>query len=143
MTNAVGLVSKEVPLNLALAVIFDTERKKILITKRKVPAHITERVWCFPGGKIDYDDELEKLLEEKIREKLGLRVASLGSIFAETHSRDSGRLFSVYYLCEYIEGNEKLNEEFVEVKWVSHEEIEEHFGSDLHPALKEYLLELK
>ena len=143
MTNAVGLVSKEVPLNLALAVIFDTERKKILITKRKVPAHITERVWCFPGGKIDYDDELEKLLEEKIREKLGLRVASLGSIFAETHSRDSGRLFSVYYLCEYIEGNEKLNEEFVEVKWVSPEEIEEHFGSDLHPALKEYLLELK
>ena len=143
MTNTLGLVSKEVPLNLALAVIFNTENKKILITKRKVPAHITERVWCFPGGKIDHEEDLEELLEKKIMEKLGLRVASLGSIFAETHSRNSGRLFSVYYLCEYIEGDEKLSEEFEEVKWVSPEEIEEHFGSDLHPALKEYLLELK
>ena len=143
MTNAIRLVNKEAPLNLALAVIFDTERKKILITKRKKQAQITELIWCFPGGKIDYDDNLEELLEEKIREKLGVRVASLGSIFAETHSRNSGKLFSVYYLCEFIGGKGKIGDDFEEIKWVSPEEIEGHFGSALHPALKEYLIGLK
>ncbi|MEK6760357.1 MAG: NUDIX hydrolase [Nanoarchaeota archaeon] len=143
MTNVIKLVNKGAPINLALAVIFDTENKKILITKRKKRAQITELIWCFPGGKINYDEELEKLLEEKIREKLGLRVANLGSIFAETHSKEKGKLYSVYCLCEFIGGEAKLGEEFEEVKWVSPEEIEEHFGSDLHPALKEYLIGLK
>ena len=143
MKNAADLLHKKAPLSLALAVIFDTEKKKILITKRKKQAQITELIWCFPGGKIDYSDEMEELLEAKILEKLGIRVANLGSIFAETHSKESGKLYSVYCLCEFIGGKAKLGEEFEEVKWVSPEEIEEHFGSDLHPALKEYLIGLK
>lgn len=143
MKNAADLLHKGAPLNLALAVIFDTENKKILITKRKKQAQITGLIWCFPGGKIEYGDEMEDLLETKILEKLGIRVANLGSVFAETHSKEEGKLFSVYFLCEFIGGKAKLGEEFEEVKWVSPEEIEEHFGSDLHPALKEYLLSLK
>ena len=137
------LMNEKEPINLALAVVFDTERKKILITKRKKQAHVTGLIWCFPGGKINYDDNLEVLLEEKIMEKLGLKVASLGSIFAETHSKNSEKLFSIYYLCEFIGGGEKLGDEFEEVKWVSPEEIEKYFDSALHPALKEYLIGLK
>jgi len=72
-----------------------------------------------------------------------LKVASLGSIFAETHSKNCEKLFSIYYLCEFIGGGEKADGEFEEVKWVSPDEIERHFGSALHPALKEYLIGLK
>ena len=142
MTEISQVLSREVPINLALAIVFDTERKKILITKRKKHSRISGLTWCFPGGKIDYEDDLENKLKEKIKEKLGLRIESLGSIFAETHSRNGGKLFSIYYLCELIDGKEKLSEEFEEVRWISPKEVEKYFESEMHPALKEYLVDL-
>ena len=142
MTDTSQVLSKEVPINLALAVVFDTEKKKILIVKRKKQSQISGLLWCFPGGKIDYEEDLESKLKKKIMEKIGLRVESLGSIFAETHSRNGGKLFSVYYLCELIDGKEKLSEDFEEMKWISPKEIENYFESEIHPALKEFLRDL-
>lgn len=142
MVNASQILSKEVPLNLALGVVFDTKNKKILITKRKKQALITGLTWCFPGGKIEYEDNLEDALKEKIKEKTGLKVESLGMIFAETHLRDKGKLFSMYYLCELLGGTEKFSEEFEEMRWISPNEVEDYFETELHPALKEYLKDL-
>ena len=139
MTSMSRMIEKEAPLNLALGIVFDTERKKILIAKRKRQAHITGLTWCFPGAKIDYEQDLEEAIKIGILEKTGLRVESLGSIFAETHFREEGKLFSIYYLCELVGGKEKLSEEFEEMKWISPNEVEEHFETELHPALREYL----
>jgi len=142
MADTSQILSKEVPINLALAIVFDTERKKILIVKRKRESQVSGLRWCFPGGKIDYEDDLENKLKRKIMEKLGLRVESLGSIFAETHSRNDKKLFSVYFLCEFIEGKEKLSEDFEEIKWISPREIGNYFQFEIHPVLKEYLKDL-
>ena len=143
MTTTMQLVNKEVLLNLALGIIFDTEKKKILITKRSKSADVSGLMWCFPGGKIEYGEDLEKRLKEKIMEKIGLRVESLGAIFASTISHENKKMLSVYYLCEFVDGETKLCKEIDEVKWVSPEEIESHFGEKLHPSLKEYLMSLK
>ena len=142
MTGISQLINKEAPLNLALGVVFDTERKKILIAKRKKQAQISGLTWCFPGGKIEYEEDLEEAIKNKIKEKTGLRVESLGSIFAETHFRNEGKLFSIYYLCEFIDGKEKPSEDFEEIRWVSPDEIEGYFETELHPALREYLTDL-
>jgi len=142
MTSTSQILRKEEPINLALAIVFDTENKKILIVKRKRQSRVSGLQWCFPGGKIDYEDDLEIKLKDKIKEKLGLRVESLGSIFAETHSRDGEKLFSVYYLCELISGDEEISEDFEEIKWISPKEISNYFNSEIHPVLKEYLLDL-
>lgn len=139
MTATSSVMSKEVPLNLALGVVFDTENKKILIAKRKKQATISGLTWCFPGAKIDYEQDLEEAIKVGIKEKTGLRTESLGSIFAETHSRNGGKLFSIYFLCEFIDGKLKISEEFEEMKWISPSEVEEHFETQLHPALREYL----
>ncbi|MBI2043030.1 NUDIX hydrolase [Candidatus Pacearchaeota archaeon] len=136
------LINKEAPLNLALGVVFDTERKKVLIAKRKKQAQISGLKWCFPGGKIEYEDDLEEAIKNKIKEKTGLRVESLGSIFAETHFRNEGKMFSIYYLCELIDGKEKPSEDFEEMKWVSPGEVEDYFKTELHPSLREYLKDL-
>ncbi|MEK6819815.1 MAG: NUDIX hydrolase [Nanoarchaeota archaeon] len=143
MTNISHMIEAEVPLNLALGIVFDTENKKILIAKRKKQAYITGLTWCFPGAKIDYEQDLEEAIKLGIKEKTGLRVESLGSIFAETHLRNEGKLFSVYYLCELISGKEKLSDEFEEMKWISPSEVEEHFETELHPILREYLESLE
>ena len=41
-----------------------------------------------------------------------------------------------------IDGKEKLSEDFEEIKWVSPDKIESYFGTEFHPALKEYLRDL-
>lgn len=142
MTGISQLIKKEMPLNLALGIVFDTKNRKILITKRKKETQISGLLWCFPGGKIEYEDDLEDDLKKKIREKTGLIVESLGSVFAESHFREKGKMFSVYYLCELVGGKEKLCDEFEELKWVSPSEVEEYFETELHPALREYLRDL-
>ena len=143
MTNVVNLESKqeENSLNITLGVIFNPHTKKILLVKRKKEANITGLTWCFPGGKIEFGKDLEIGLKRKIKEKIGLEVESLGTIFAETP--EEGKLLSIYYLCEFIKGIGKLNEGLEEIKWVDPLEIEDYFGKEVHPNLKEYLHSIK
>ena len=142
MTDRSQILSKEVPINLALAVVFDTEKKKILIVKRKKPSQITGLTWCFPGVKISYGDDIESELKSGIKKKTGFAIESLGSVFVKTYSKESG-LLSVYYLCEISGGQKKLGKDYEDSKWVSPDEIEKYFGVSLHPTLKEYLTGLK
>ena len=109
---------EKAPLNIALGIIFDTEKRKILIAKRKNKTNITGLTWCFPGGRVAYEKDLEKELRNKIKDKTGFEVESLGSIFAETHF-NKGALLSIYYLCELVGGKEKRDGEFDEIKWIS------------------------
>ena len=128
---------EDIPLNLALGIVFNTETKKVLIAKLR-----DYSAWSFPGGKIEYGKDLGSELKKKIKEKTGLNIENLGAIFAETRSERNGVL-SIYYLCEFINGKEKLCEQFEELKWVSPDEIEEHFDMELHPHLREYLVSIK
>ena len=131
---------EKAPLNIALGIIFDTEKRKILIAKRKNKTNITGLTWCFPGGRVAYEKDLEKELRNKIKDKTGFEVESLGSIFAETHF-NNGALLSIYYLCELVGGKEKRDEEFDEIKWISPEDIGNFF--EVNSGLKEYLMSLK
>ena len=111
---------KEMPLNISLGIILDTQNKKILIVKRKKESKITGLTWCFPGGRIKYDQDLEVELKKRIKEKTGFNVESLGTVSAKTHPEKEG-LLSIYYLCEIVGGEENLGEEFEEMKWVNTE----------------------
>ncbi len=142
MAEMIQLSERKAPLNIALGILFDTASKKILIVKRKKPSHITGLTWCFPGTKINYGDDIERELKKKIREKTGLAIEILGSVFVKTYSEENG-LLSVYYLCEIAGGKKKLGEEYKESKWISPDKIEKYFGVSLHPNLKEYLIGLK
>ena len=124
-------------LNLALGIVFNTETKKILLVRRK------NSEWCFPGGKIGYSEDLESELKEQIKAKTGLRIESLGAIFAEANLTEFGGILSIYYLCEFVDGEENLYRGFEEAKWVSAEEIGDYLKTKLHPSLKEYLTSLK
>lgn len=129
--------------NITLGVIFNTQTRKILIVKRRKAAKVTGLKWCFPGGKIEPGKDLESGLKKKIKEKMNIDVESLGSIFAESHKQNGGELLSVYYLCEFIDGEGTLNEELEEMKWIDPYEVENYLDGKLNPKLKEYLSSLK
>ncbi|HDK41879.1 MAG TPA: NUDIX domain-containing protein [Candidatus Pacearchaeota archaeon] len=125
-----------------LGVIFDPKTRKILIGRRENDPEIPELTWCFPGGELDYKEDLDKSLKEKIKLKTGYDVKNLGTIFTKTYPEKED-LLSIYFLCEVFKGEEKPGEDMVELKWVSPEEIEKHFTTSFHPRLKEYIMNLK
>ncbi len=125
-----------------LGIIFNPETKKILIGRRKNDPYIKESTWCFPGGRPDYNEELEEALKKEIKKKTGLKVESLGAVFAKNYP-EKREFLSIYYLCEVVGGKEKAGEKFIEIKWVDPEELEKYFTTSFHPKLKEYITNLK
>ena len=127
---------------IVLGVVFDPKEKKILIGKREKDPHIEELTWSFPGGAAGYDLELEETIKKEIKEKTGLEVESLGTIFSKVYPEKKD-LLAIYYLCEKTGGEEEALGDFTELKWVAPEEVEKHFTTSFHPKLKEYILNLK
>ena len=125
-----------------LGVIYDPSTKKILIGRRESDPHLPRLEWCFPGGRLRRGEKLGDSFKERIKEKTGLEVANLGSIFSKVYP-EKDNLIAIYFLSEKRDGEEKAQQDFVELKWVSPEEIEEYFKVSFHPRLKEYIINLK
>tara|TARA_Y100000310_G_C20648924_1_gene798268 strand:- start:1610 stop:2023 length:414 start_codon:yes stop_codon:yes gene_type:complete len=127
---------------IGLAIIFDTSKRKILIGRRENDPYLKDLSWCFPGGMATHEEDIDKSLKKAIKEKTGYTIKNLGAIFAKTYPEKTD-LLSVYFFCECIEGEEKLGEDFKELKWVSPKELESHFTKSYHPKLKEYIDDLE
>ena len=125
-----------------LGVIFDPAKRKILLGRRENDPYIKELTWVFPGGSLNYEEDLDAALKKKIKEKTGLDVKNLGAIFAKTYPEKKEFLY-IYFLCEAVGGEEKAADDLVELKWVKPEEVENYFTTSFHPHMKEYILNLK
>ena len=127
---------------IVLGIIFNPKTKKILIGRRENDPYIKQLSWVFPGGRAEFNEELEKTLKKKIKQETGLGVESLGNIFAKTYPEKKDFL-AIYYLCEAVGGKEKPSGDIKELKWVSPEQLESYFTTSFHPYLKEYIMNLK
>jgi len=125
-----------------LGIIFDPEKRKILIGKRINDKYLPELSWCFPGGRLKQNEDLDKKIKEKIKGKTGYDVKNLGSVFAKTYP-EKKEFLAIYFLCEVFSGKEKAGDDIEELKWVSPDEIENHFTTSFHPRLKEYIMNLR
>ena len=125
-----------------LGVIYNPKTKKILIGKRENDPQLKELTWCFPGGRPNFEEEIQESLKNKIKLKTGYSISNLGAIFSKTYP-EKRDLLAIYYLCEVLEGTEKAGDDLVELKWVSPEKLEEHFTTSFHSDLKEYIMNLK
>jgi ADP-ribose pyrophosphatase YjhB (NUDIX family) len=126
----------------SLGIIFDTEKRMILIGKRINDPYVQKLSWSFPGGVPPYDEDTERHLEKVIKRKTGVEVKNLGCIFARILN-DNNNILLMYYLCELVGGKEKAMDDMVELKWVKPEELEKYFTTSFDPRLKEYILHLK
>jgi len=65
-----------------LGIVFNPGTKRILIGKREKDPYVPELGWGFPGGRPEYGEDLEESLKREIKKKTGLKVESLGAVFA-------------------------------------------------------------
>ena len=126
-----------------LAIIFDPAKRKILIARRgNEDEDIKNLMWQFPEGRLRYGNDVDEILEGKIKKKTGLDIKNLGAVSSKIYPEKED-LLAIYFLCEVISGKEKPADDFVELKWVKPEELENYFTTSFHPHMKEYVLNLK
>lgn len=126
---------------IVLGLIFDSAKKKILIGRRKDDKDAELLGWCFPGGRIQPGDDIDKTLKQKVKLKTGYTVKNIGTFFSRTYE-EKPEIVSISFLTKVFEGEEKPGDDFVELKWVNIDEIENYFKIPMHKKLKEFLSEL-
>ena len=124
-----------------IGIIFDPKERKILIGRRENDPYFPEITWCFPGGRLSNDGEINKTLKERIKAQTGLTVKNLGAVFSKTYE-ERRDIIAIYFLCEAIEGKAKKGEKLKELKWVKPDEVEKYFKTSVHPRLKEYIMNI-
>lgn len=126
---------------IVLGIVFDPKERKILIGRRENDPIMPSLTWCFPGGDLTDDGEMNKTLKEKIKEQTGLEVKNLGAVFSKTYE-ERRDIVAVYFLCEALKGKPKAGGKLKELKWVKPIEVEKYFRTSFHPRLKEYFVHL-
>lgn len=124
-----------------LGIIFDPKERKILLGRRENDSCMKNLTWCFPGGRLNYNEGLDKTLKAKIKLKTGLDVKNLGAVFANT-SPELPKTLLIYFLCEAFQGDLQPGDDLVELEWVKPVNLEEFRGRPLNSRLKEYLMNI-
>ena len=125
-----------------LGIVFDPEKRQILIIQREEDEYIKKLKWAFPGGRANSEDKLEDTLIQEVKEETGYNVEILGSVFARIPPEKKD-LVLIYYLCEVIGGEERAGNSAEELKWVKPEELRKYFTTSFEPILEEYITNLK
>ena len=126
---------------IVLGIIFDPKTKKILIGKRENDPKMPELTWCFPGGELLVGEEIDTTLKNKVKLKTGYDVKNLGTFFSKTYPEKQD-FIGIYFLTQVFEGEEKPGDDFVELKWINPNELENYFTTSFHRKLKKFLIDL-
>ncbi len=83
---------------------------KILLGKRK-NAH-GEGSWCFPGGHLEFNEELEVCAKREVLEEAGLNVKNmrLGTFTNDIFKKEGKHYITLFVVSEYASGKLKVME---------------------------------
>jgi len=104
------------------AIIFN--EGKFLVVRRGMDAHSSPGLWDFPGGYVDFGEDLYDSIKREIEEETGLKIDVLEPY--EVHSRityDKNHWITIAYKCNTENSDIKLSYEHSEYKWVNLEEF--------------------
>lgn len=118
---------------------------RYLVLKRSEQEKAFPGAWCFPGGKIEGNDTVEKTLSNELIEEAGLALTSVGLMVRDTaFVRPDNQTVKVFtYLCDVKDGGIVLEHgSFTEAKWILPDELEKmrHTNLDEDIAAAEKLL---
>lgn len=102
-------------------IIFDEQRKKVLLLKRSEGEDIGVGTWENAGGKVEAGESLEDALSREIREEAGLSV-NVGDLAYVSYV---GTMIILVYFCVKKSGNVTLSEEHCEARWVGRQQCME------------------
>ena len=84
--------------------------KKVLLGKRK-GSHGTG-TWNFPGGHLEWNEELDECVRREVSEEVGLKVKNIrfATITNDIFKEEDKHYITIYMLCDYSSGVSKVME---------------------------------
>jgi len=97
---------------------------KILLLKVN-PDDEGEDSWDLPGGFIEEDDNGRDFLIGTIEESLGIEVSvkRKSDSWKFFRPKDSNWVYVQNYVCDYLDGDIELDDDYVDYRWIDSEEI--------------------
>ncbi|MGN6368885.1 MAG: (deoxy)nucleoside triphosphate pyrophosphohydrolase [Phycisphaerae bacterium] len=91
----------------AIAIVFDRAREKLLICKRKKDT-VLAGYWEFPGGKCDAGERPEACACREVMEELGVEVRAVAELAVIEHVYPHARVRLHPFVCEWVRGEVQL-----------------------------------
>ena len=124
-------------------VIISDLEDRILLLKRNT--EIANGLWNLPGGKVEFNDSLEKTAIKEVLEETNLELLSVESLFQynviKSYDPPNTIVNCYYFKSNFYRGEFKINSESSEYKWISEEELNYYHiccGND--EAIEKYFL---
>ena len=105
---------KEIKTNLAVSGIVIKNDKFLLLKRVKPPFS-----WCPPGGRVKEHEGFIEAVEREILEEAGIKVKIIMPISVWYGKHNQADLYSVDFLCKYIDGEVTISKEHSEASWFS------------------------
>lgn len=93
------------------------KNNKVLLGKRK-NAH-GEGSWCFPGGHLEFNEELEDCAKREVLEESGVGIKNIkfSTITNDFFTKENKHYITIFMVCEHDDGEVKLMEPDKCEKW--------------------------
>jgi len=90
---------------------------KVLLGKRK-NAH-GEGAWCFPGGHLEFSEELQDCARREVLEEAGIKIKNIrfAAVTNDIFDKEGMHYITLHMLSEYDSGEVKLMEPEKCEKW--------------------------
>ncbi len=113
------------PLGVAVKAII-RKNGRILLLQRSPYSGFDPGLWEFPGGKIDYGENLTEALMREVKEEAGLLI-SVGQPVKTWHFiKEPFWVTSISFSCDYISGSVTLSPEHTAYAWVDSKEYKNY-----------------
>jgi 8-oxo-dGTP pyrophosphatase MutT (NUDIX family) len=115
--------------------------EKFLVTKRSPHKKVSPNKWTVPGGGLNTDDYVgtpqthgtngwygsaEKALRREVKEEVNVEIGKVNYLLDLTFIRPDGiPVLVLSYYAPYLSGEVKLDDDAVEYKWATLDEIKE------------------
>lgn len=97
-----------------------------LITRRSEINDYKPLTWDIPGGFVEAGESVEIALNREIQEETGISISIEKAVYIYSNLSQipEKQVFQAIYLCQYIDGEVKLNpDEHDQFKWIKKEEF--------------------
>lgn len=115
---------------------------KILLVQRSSNDSWEPNKWEFPGGKVDFGENLNETLKREIKEETGLDIVIKEPLFfwdgptVKEKYKDL-RHVTLFFKCSLLSNRKvRLSNEHKDFIWLKSNEIRNHRGKKTYPTIK-------